>query len=218
MNENSIDIRDVQHFMYCPRRFALLKINCDWAENFYVVKANLAHENVHSGKHKFSNKQKVVRSEIAIYNDKYNLYGIADCIEFIKSKNGIKINGLKDRYNVQIIEYKPQAPKGKIFHEEDAIQVFAQKICADYIWHCDSKAFLYYLDIKKRIELPFDTEFQKYDDKLKELLSNMYSIINRCEIPNRTKGQRCSGCSIKDLCFSKQKKYSVKDLIISMKE
>ena len=42
----TINIRDIQHYMYCPRRFALLEVNDDWAENAFVVKANLLHENV----------------------------------------------------------------------------------------------------------------------------------------------------------------------------
>ena len=29
----TINIRDIQHYMYCPRRFALLEVNDDWAEN-----------------------------------------------------------------------------------------------------------------------------------------------------------------------------------------
>lgn len=49
----TINIRDIQHYMYCPRRFALLEVNDDWAENAFVVKANLLHENVHSGERNF---------------------------------------------------------------------------------------------------------------------------------------------------------------------
>ena len=33
MNEKTINIRAIQHYMYCPRRFALLEINDDWEEN-----------------------------------------------------------------------------------------------------------------------------------------------------------------------------------------
>ena len=48
----TVNIRDIQHYMYCPRRFALLNVNNDWQENAYVVLANIMHENVNSGKHK----------------------------------------------------------------------------------------------------------------------------------------------------------------------
>ena len=72
----TINIRDIQHYMYCPRRFALLEVNDDWAENAFVVKANLLHENVHSGERNFENKRKIVRSDVAVYNDdpKYNIF------------------------------------------------------------------------------------------------------------------------------------------------
>ena len=131
--EQTINIRAIQHYMYCPRRFALLELNCDWAENAFVVKANLMHENVHGGDHKFSNDRMLVRSSVAVYNDEYDIFGVTDCMEFVKSRNGVSIDGSDDKYKVRIVEYKPKPPKGADFHDSDAIQVFAQKICADSI-------------------------------------------------------------------------------------
>lgn len=32
MNDKTINIRCIQHYMYCPRRFALLELNDDWQE------------------------------------------------------------------------------------------------------------------------------------------------------------------------------------------
>ena len=32
-----INIRTIQHYMYCPRRFGLLEIENAWAENVSVV-------------------------------------------------------------------------------------------------------------------------------------------------------------------------------------
>lgn len=219
MNDLTVNIRNIQHFMYCPRRYALLEINKDWNENAFVVKGNLMHEHVHDGSHNFSDNHKVVRSAVSIYNDlpEYNLYGIADCIEFIKSENGVKISGLDGNYKVRIVEYKPNSPKNEPFHETDAIQVFAQKICADYVWNCDCEAFLYYSDTRKRVRLPFDMDFEKYDSRLKAILKDIQTILNKHEIPPRNKGQKCSGCSVSDLCFPKDKKYCVKDMIMSMK-
>lgn len=214
-----MNIRMIQHYMYCPRRYALLEINRDWNENAFVVHADLMHEHVHDGSHHFSDSKKVVRSAVDVYNDmpEYDLYGIADCVEFIRDKNGVPVNGLEGTYKVCIIEYKPKAPKGAAFHETDAIQVFAQKLCADFIWKCDSKAFLYYADIRKRVALPFDEMYEVYDAMLKQYLREMHVIMENHTIPPRKKGQKCSGCSVADLCFSKEKKYRVKDIVMSMK-
>lgn len=215
--QRTINIRSVQHYLYCPRRFALLETNKDWLENAFVVKANLMHENVHSGDHRFSDNRKVSRSSIAIYNDlpEYDLYGVTDCIEFVKSKDGVDVQGLDGKYNVKIIEYKPKPPKDGAFHKSDAIQVFAQKICADFVWSCDSEAYIYYSESRKRVALPFKSEYSEYDDLLKSLLYKMRLLMDSGEIPPREKNQKCSGCSIQDICFHKNSRYSVKDIILS---
>ena len=205
--------------MYCPRRFALLSLNLDWSENAFVVKADILHEHVHDGSHSFSDKNKTVRSAVTLYNDlpEYDIFGVTDCVEFIKDDNGVPIPGLTGRYKVILVEYKPKAPKDSIYHESDAIQVFAQKLCADYVWKCDSEAYLYYSDIKKRVKLPFDTEYDKYDDLIKKYITEMRTITEMGVIPKRKRGQKCSGCSIKDMCFPKDGGYSVKDIVMSMK-
>lgn len=205
--------------MYCPRRFALLEINRDWNENALVVKANLLHERVHDGSHEFSDSKKVVRSSVAVYNDlpEYDLYGITDCVEFIKCENGVEISGLDGKYKVRIVEYKPKAPKDRAFNETDAIQVFAQKICADYVWGGSCETYLYYADVRKRVKLPFSEEYDKYDALLKELLKKMRALLELGSIPPRAKGQKCSGCSAAEFCFPKDKKYSVRELVMSMK-
>ena len=220
MTDASVNIRSIQHFLYCPRRFALLEINDDWAENSFVVKANLMHGHVHDGSHSYSDSRKVVRSDIALYNDlpEYDIFGKADCVEFLRDKNGVKIHGLEGNFRVAVVEYKPRAPKGASFSETDAIQVFAQKICADYVWKCNSDAYIYYSDIRKRAALPFDTEYAKYDEMLKKLLSEMRAVLRESRIPARKKGQKCSGCSMQDICFPKTKKYSVREVVMSKAE
>jgi len=205
--------------MYCPRRFALLALNRDWKENAFVAKADILHEHVHDGSHSFSDKRKTVRSALTVYNDlpEYDLFGVTDCVEFIKDSSGSDIPGLTGKYRVTLVEYKPSAPKSIPYNESDAIQVFAQKLCADYVWKTDSEAYLYYSDIRKRVRLPFDTEFKKYDLLIKSLLSEMHELTEKGMIPIRKKGQKCSGCSIKDMCFYKNTGYDVRKIIMSMK-
>lgn len=219
MNEKTINIRAIQHYMYCPRRFALLEINDDWEENAFVIKANIQHKHVHDGSHSYSDSRKIVRSDIAVYNDAddYDIFGITDCIEFIRSTDGITIGEYEGSFQVRIIEYKPKAPKGNLYNETDAIQVFAQKICADSIWKCSSEAYIYYSDIRKRVKLPFDTDYEKYDKMLRKLLAEMREILTEKRIPSRQKGQKCSGCSMADICFPKEKKYCVRDIVMSEK-
>lgn len=221
MNEEStVNIRDIQHYLYCPRRFALLTVNGDWSENASVVRADLMHSHVHDGSHSYSDSKKIVRSDLYVYHDapEYDLCGKLDCAEFIRKKDGVNISLLNGTFGVRIIEYKPTAPKDAPFRESDAIQVFAQKICADYVWHCDSEAYLYYDNTRKRVKLPFDTEYEKYDVLLRGLLREMRQILMTNEIPPRKKGQKCSGCSIAEKCFPKGGRKSIREQIEAISE
>ena len=48
---------------------------------------------------------------------------------------------------------------------------------------------------------------------LEDLVGKMKNEMESDDIPPKIKGQKCSGCSIKDLCMPKTKKYSIKQLI-----
>ncbi len=217
-DSNTINIRSIQHYLYCPRRFALQEINIDWSENAFVVQADILHANVHDGSHEFSDRNKIVRSAVTVYNDEYDIFGITDCVEFIRSDGGVPIKCHKGNFKVNIVEYKPTAPKNGTLRETDVIQVFAQKLCADYVWKCNSDAFIYYFDTKKRVKLPFDTEFEKYDALLRKLLLEMKKLVISQKIPPRKKGQKCSGCSMSEICFPKDTKYNVREQILLTEE
>lgn len=202
----SINIRMLQHFMYCPHRWGLMEIDKVWSENYFVVKANLQHERVHDPKSHHSSRGKKVLTALNVWNDELDLFGVTDCVELSKDPNGVRICATNEKYDLCIVEYKPTAPKDKDFNEDDAMQVFAQKICLDSVFGCNSKAMIYYADIKRRVSLPFETHFEQYEEKLKLILGKMRRYIELGFIPPIREGQKCSGCSMKDLCIPKHKK------------
>lgn len=203
MNTSEIAIRSIQHYLYCPHRWGLLEIDQAWVENAFVTKANLMHERVHDPDRKYSSKGKQIFTSVPVYHDQeeYNLYGIVDCLELVKDKGGISVGNSEDKYKLCIVEYKPTRPKNEAYHEDDFMQVFAQKICVDYIFDCDCSAVIYYADVKKRIELPVKENYMEHDQKLKRLLAEMRQYLSLGNIPPIRKNQKCSGCSMKDLCM-----------------
>lgn len=208
MSTIEISIRSIQHYMYCPHRWGLLEIDKAWAENAFVTKANLMHNRVHDPERNYISRGKRVYTSVPVYNDldKYNLYGITDCLEITEDKNGISIDGSEEKCNICIVEYKPTKPKNEEYREEDLMQVFAQKICVDFVFGGDCDAVLYYADVKKRIKLPFKENFEVYDRQLIKLLKEMRANLEQGVIPPIRKGQKCSGCSMKDLCMPSVKK------------
>lgn len=193
--EREISIRSIQHFLYCPHRWGLIEIDRAWEENFFVTKANQVHNRVHDSKQRYTSKNRKIYTSVPVYNDlaEYNLYGVTDCIEKIE-----------DDYC--IVEYKPTKPKERTYNLEDLMQVFAQKICVDYVFSCDCTAEIYYADVKRRFPLPLKENYLEYDKLLKETLNKMREYLIKGEIPEIQKNQKCNGCSMKDLCMPQLKR------------
>ena len=193
--EREISIRSIQHFLYCPHRWGLIEIDRAWEENFFVTKANQVHNRVHDSKQRYTSKNRKIYTSVPVYNDltEYNLYGVTDCIEIIG-----------DDYC--IVEYKPTKPKERMYNLDDLMQVFAQKICVDFVFSCDCTAEIYYADVKRRFPLPLKENYLEYDKLLKETLNRMREYLIKGEIPEIQKNQKCNGCSMKDLCMPQLKK------------
>lgn len=200
-----ISIRAIQHYLYCPHRWGLLEIDRAWAENVFVTKANLLHGRVHDPDSHYTTGRKKVFTSVPVYHDdpKYNLYGIVDCLELTEDTSGVSIENMPGKYRICIVEYKPTKPKDKEYHEEDLMQVFAQKLCVDYVFGGDCEAVLYYADVKKRIRLPLQENFARYEEALAAILEDMRDRMATGKIPKIRVGQKCSGCSMADMCMPK---------------
>lgn len=210
MRSEEITIRSIQHYMYCPHRWGLLEIDKAWAENVFVTKANLMHERVHDPDRNYTVRGRKVFTSVPVYNDleEYNLYGVMDCLECKESKDGIDAFHDGKKYKLCIVEYKPTKPKQQTHRRDDLMQVFAQKLCVDYVFHCDCETVLYYADVKQRIPVDFTDSYREFDNELRRLLSEMRANLREGIIPPIRKGQQCSGCSMKDLCMPSSLKKS----------
>lgn len=197
MSLEQIPIRSIQHYMYCPHRWGLIEIGDVWAENVFVTKANLIHERVHNEKNSYTSKNKKVYTSVTVYNDEYGIYGITDCIE-------VKGNSKDEGNKYTIVEYKPTKPKYAEYNEEDAIQLFAQKLCVDNVFKTNCKTVLYYANVKQRIEIDFSNIYKQYSENLKIILNEIRRNIEYGIIPKINKIQKCNGCSFKDLCIPKR--------------
>lgn len=196
---NTVNIRMVQHYLYCPHRWGLLEIDRAWAENYFIVRAELLHQRVHDTQRPYTARNRKVFTAVPVWNDlpQYDLYGVADCLEQSAATGA--------EPGLTIVEYKPTSPKGSDYHEADALQVFAQKLCVDYVFGGSCRAELYYADRRRRVVLPFDLEYAYYDHLLQQVLEEIRGHLSKGTIPPKSKGQKCGGCSMRDLCMPQLK-------------
>ena len=205
--EISITIRSIQHYMYCPHRWGLIEIGQIWLENYFVTKANLMHKRVHDPKKRYTTSEKKVLTSVDVFCTINNtiIHGVVDCIELRKVENGTTVLDYPDKYKMDIVEYKPTAPKDKEYHYEDYIQVYLQKLCVDNIFDTDCGAVLYYSDVKKRVPLSFDYDRESLNELVHDKIKEMRSFIEKGFIPEIKSDQKCDGCSMKDMCMPNSK-------------
>ena len=199
----SVAIRSLQHFLYCPRRWGLTEIDRQWHDNAFIAYSELAHERVHTGTRVLSGENKIVRSGVWLYADEPDLVGIADCVEFTRGKpsaGATYIPSLGGSFRVAVVEYKPRMPAGGRIRDDDALQVYAQKLCADHVFGCDAEMTLYYTREKKRVAVP-----RERIAGLHELLLGTLARMARCmeerRIPALVRKDGCGGCSFADFCM-----------------
>ena len=198
-SDEAVSIREVQHFAYCPHRWGLIHIGCDWSENAFVNRAKLVHERVDGGK-PTALRGSIVERSVQVYDDEWGLFGVLDALELKPSRQGVFIPKYRERFALTVIEYKPSVPRNEHALFADRMQLLAQKICADHVFGAECSACFYYADTRKRTLIDFEEE-----DRMS--LAAILRSIGDCRREGRIllpqKGALCSGCSMKDICLPK---------------
>lgn len=200
MKDYNITIRSIQHFLYCPHRWGLIEINCNFAENFYVYRGNLVHQNVDNNKG-VKSRGIFHENSVHVFNDELCVYGVIDCLELKKDNNGVYIDKYKEKFKLTIVEYKPTAPKKDTVRHEDRMQLLAQKICADNIFKTDVETYFCYANTKKRVKIEYTREDYTF---LETTIEKINRYLEKKEIPEISEKQNCSGCSMVNICLPKQ--------------
>ena len=101
----------LQHYLFCPRQFALIELECAWAENVFTAEGQVMHEKVNSGGHDTRGNIKTVRT-LPLGHRALGLEGVADVVEYHTDDTGTQIPFP--------IEYKRGKPKS---HRADEVQL-----------------------------------------------------------------------------------------------
>ena len=165
VSEDAVAIREVQHFAYCPHRWGLIHIGCDWRENAFVNREKLRHVPVDGGQ-AAALRGCIVERSVQVYNDAWGLFGVLDALELKPSAKGAFVSKYAKRFSMTVIEYKPSKPRSEHALFADRMQLLAQKICADHVFETDCAACFFYGDIRKRTWVIFEEADRKALQKI----------------------------------------------------
>jgi len=200
----------LQHYLFCPRQFALIELECAWEENLFTAEGQVMHEKVNSGGHDTRGNIKTVRT-LALGHKALGLEGIADVVEYHTDEDGTQVPFP--------IEYKRGKPKS---HRADEVQLCAQALCLEDMHDCVvPRGALFYGKTRRRHAIDFDTELRQIT---LDAIDDCRHIIESGQTPKPIYStSKCRNCSLKDHCHPKifnknAKAWLTKHIVASLDE
>lgn len=205
--EELLALSGIQHMAFCPRQWALIHIECQWAENVRTIEGKLMHEKADNPFIQESRGNVIVTRSIPLASYEIGLYGIADVVEFKKSNSPAKGITIKDLDGVWIphpVEYKRGKPKPD---ERDIVQLCAQAICLEEMYKIKIESgSLYYGETRHHEQIGFDDNIRGHVKKLSE---KMHHLFAEGITPSANYTKRCKQCSMMELCMPKLAKRKI---------
>jgi CRISPR-associated exonuclease Cas4 len=195
MELEPIYLSRLQHYLYCPRQFALIELEDVWIENQFTAEGKVLHQRVDQPDKQKRGDIRTVRS-MRLSHAGLGIEGVADVVEYQRQADGGE--------RPFPIEYKRGKPKQ---HRADEVQLCAQALCLEEMEASDvPEGALFYGEVRRRHPVVFDAD-------LRELT---LQIIQACREIVQTKvtpkaiyqAGKCRNCSLIDQCHPQHFKQS----------
>lgn len=195
-----LSLSGIQHFMFCPRQWALIHIEQLWAENLLTTEGALLHENVDNPFMRETNGTDVITLRgVRLVSSRLGLTGIADAVE-LHPYPGIDCSKKellrKRQFTALPVEYKRGRRK---VNDCDRMQLVAQAMILEDILGVDiSEGAIFYWQERHR-------EYIDISDALRadveDIVGRMHDIALSGVTPPGKKTSACRSCSLPDLCI-----------------
>ncbi|MDO4270364.1 MAG: CRISPR-associated protein Cas4 [Eubacteriales bacterium] len=196
--EDFLPLSGLQHFKFCRRRWALIYIENQWAENYRTVDGTLLHQNAHDKGFRESRGDKLVTRGMNVFSASLGVSGECDVVEFRRGDTGIALPGRDGLWQPYPVEYKRGAPNDR---SGDALQLCGQAMCLEQMLCCSiPEGALYFGETRRRAAVPFTGELRQ---TVRDQLEEMHQLYRRGYTPKVKPTKACGACSLKELCLPK---------------
>lgn len=197
-DDQMLMLSGIQHYMYCPRQWALIHIEQQWGENRLTAEGHQLHQNVDNPTYRQKNGETITLRSVHIASHTLGLYGVTDAVELLPSESSIdsithpRYPGFWKPYPV---EYKRGHRKPD---ERDEVQLAAQVICLEEMYGIHiPEAALFYHETRHRETVRIDEHLRQLTYELSEA---MHRTFERGITPKPEERGGCRNCSLFDIC------------------
>ena len=197
-DDQMLMLSGVQHYMFCPRQWALIHVEQQWADNRLTAEGEVLHKNVDNSTYRQKNGDTITLRGVHIASHALGLYGICDAIELLPSEtqdNAITHFKYSGYWRPYPIEYKRGHRKPD---ERDAVQLAAQVMCLEEMYEIRiPEAALFYYETRRREVVAMDESLRQLTSELSEA---MHKTFDDGITPKAVPQHGCKRCSLIDLC------------------
>lgn len=180
----------IKHYVYCPRRFALIELEQLWEDNQFTAEGQVVHERVVSGEREKRGEVTITRS-LSLSHEALGLEGVADVVEYHQNPDGT--------VTPYPIEYKRGRPSD---NRADEVQLMAQALCLEDMHNCHlEEGALFYGKTHRRKQVVFDDELREFT---LSAIKACREIIETGTTPKPLyRVAKCRSCSLNTKCHPK---------------
>lgn len=197
-DDQMLMLSGIQHYMFCPRQWALIHVEQQWDDNRLTAEGKVLHRNVDDPSYRQKNGDTITLRGVHIASHVLGLYGICDAIELQRSEtrnNAIMHPKYPGYWRLYPIEYKRGRRKPD---ERDAVQLAAQIMCLEEMFKIHiPEAALFYYETRHREVVDLDEPLRRLTCELSEAMHKTFDGgITPKAVPQRS----CKNCSLYDIC------------------
>lgn len=197
--EEMLMLSGIQHFVFCPRQWALIHLEQAWADNRLTAEGSLLHSRVDNPELRQMNNNRLTIRSVHIASQELGLYGITDAIELIpsqSSEDAIRHPKHSGWWQLYPIEYKRGHAKSS---DCDIMQLVAQVMCLEEMHGINiPEAALFYWETRHREIIAINKELK---NKARWIANEMHRVYQEKVIPKAVMRSNCSNCSLYDICM-----------------
>lgn len=197
--EDMLMLSGIQHYMFCPRQWALIHIEQQWDDNRFTTEGNILHRNVDNPFYRQKNGDVITLRAVHVASKRLGLYGITDAIELLpvdEETNAIRHARYQGFWKPFPIEYKRGHSKPNAC---DEVQLAAQVMALEEMYQIHIPfAALYYGEVKHREVITISNHLRQLTEKC---ANEMHCMFKKGTIPPPNKQRHCKSCSLKDICM-----------------
>lgn len=194
--DNYLLLSGIKHFRFCRRRWALIHIEQQWAENALTTDGHLLHEAVHDVSFTEKRGRLLLSRGMPVKSETLKISGVCDMVELIQSPEGVTIFGRPDRYLVYPVEYKRGQPDA---NQADAWHLCAQALCLEEMFVTDiPEGAIYYGQLRRRQVVPLTAELR---GQVRSAIMEMHQLLRRGHTPKVKPQKACVSCSLREICI-----------------